>query len=245
MSSPAIWAILVAGGSGTRYNTQRSKLLELLDGKPVIWHSFLALKSVTSISGFVIVTHPDWEARYRECLQPVLSHQPTKWVQGGVTRRQSVWNGLQALPPEVDVVLIHDAARPLVKPHYIQAVLDPVVTDNAYGASLGVPITHTLKEVLPGPTAWVKTTLNRERIWQVHTPQVFQRPILVQAHQEIAPDISINDDAELVERQFEGQPVVVMVADDPLNLKITTPADLQLAEAVLACAKTASQSTTL
>jgi 2-C-methyl-D-erythritol 4-phosphate cytidylyltransferase len=232
--NPITWAILVAGGTGQRYGTPTSKLLEPLAGKPVLQYSVDTLIALNAIAGIIVVTHPDWEKDYQEALALEVGSKPLLWVHGGETRRASVWQGLQALPQEVGIVLIHDAARPLVKPKYIQAALIPVLNKKAMGTSLGVPVPHTLKQVQKGDTAWVETTLKRDRIWQVHTPQVFQREVLMTAHQKVSQTLPINDDAELVERAYPEEPAVLMILDNPLNLKITTPADLQLAEALLA-----------
>ncbi len=233
MTLPVVWAILVAGGSGQRYSPLQSKLLEPIAGKPVIVRSMEALVAVPNMCGVSIVYHPQWEEAYRECLEPFQYQLPLIWVIGGETRRGSVMQGLQVMPSTVNAVIVHDAARPLVKPKHIEAALAPILAGEAVGASLGVPCQNTVKQVAPGDPPWVEMTLDRERLWQVHTPQVFRPEILFKAHCHIDETLPIRDDAELVERYFEGQPVVRMVLDDPSNIKITTAADRRLAEALL------------
>lgn len=233
MNKPLIWGILVAGGSGRRYSATTSKLLEHLAGKPIFQRSLEALCQIDSIEGLVIVAHPQWKADYQACLNPNTVQKPIVWANGGETRRASVWNGLQAIPDKATIVLIHDAARPLVHPDKIKAVLQPVIQGQAMGTSLGILSKNTLKQVSAAHDPWVTQTLNREQIWQVHTPQVFQKEALLKAHQQVSQTLVINDDAELVVRQFPNRQAVLMVEDNATNLKITTPQDLQLAEALL------------
>lgn len=234
-AAPGVWGIVVAGGTGSRYGSSvGSKLLEMLDGKTVLARSVEALCHVAALSGVVIVTHPGWQAAYREALASAHTHgKPLVWTHGGETRRESVWCGLQALPEDATIVVIHDAARPLVRPERITEALAPVLSGEAQATSLGLPSQNTLKAVESPDTPWVTETLDRQRVWQVHTPQVFRRDVLVRAHQAAPHDIPVNDDAELVERAHPGQPLVRMVADDPWNLKLTTQADRVLAEALL------------
>ena len=233
MTAKSIWGILVAGGSGNRFSGSGSKLLARLGQKTVFQHSVEALLSLSQLNGLVIVYHPQWEADYRQCVATVETAIPLLWSPGGVTRRDSVWQGLLALPATAEIVLIHDAARPLVDPHRIENALTPVLTEQAKGTSLGIPATNTLKQVAFEALPWVENTLERGALWQVHTPQVFQKSVLINAHKAIPADIPLHDDAELVERSLPYQQAVLMVEDTAVNFKITTPADLQLAEAYL------------
>lgn len=234
MSAPTLWAILVAGGSGVRYGQGASKLLEpLLPGTTVLEASFGVLQGIPNLSGTVVVSHPDWQAEYQQGIERYHPRKPVLWATGGATRRESVWKGLLMVPKEIDIVLIHDAARPLVTLDRIMAALDPVVQGHALGTSLGVPAQNSLKQVSSGETPWVEKTLERTHLWQVHTPQIFRRGILEAAHQQIPTDLAINDDAELVERTHPEGNAVLMVMDRGTNIKITTPTDLQIARAIL------------
>jgi 2-C-methyl-D-erythritol 4-phosphate cytidylyltransferase len=111
MTSPVIWAILVAGGSGSRFSQNQSKLLELLHGKPIICRSFEALQQLPEIACMVIVYHLQWQEHYHHCINQLNSQKPVLWVAGGNTRRDSVQSGLDKLPLETDIVLVHDSAR--------------------------------------------------------------------------------------------------------------------------------------
>jgi 2-C-methyl-D-erythritol 4-phosphate cytidylyltransferase len=119
-----------------------------------------------------------------------------------------------------------------IQPDKVQAALTPVITGQAMGTTLGIPSQNTLKQVASG-TLWVEKTLDRNLIWQVHTPQVFRKDVLRHAHQVVPESTPVNDDAELVERAYPEHQTMLMVQDDPFNIKITTPADIQLAEALL------------
>ncbi len=233
MIQPETWGILVAAGTGHRYASDKSKLLEPLAGKSVFARSVNALLSVPRLHGLVVVYHPDWLEAYQQEVHPLNPKISIQWVEGGESRRESVWHGLQALPEAAGIVLIHDAARPLVSTTKIEAALVPVQSGKAMGTSLGVPAQNTLKQVQDPQSPWVKQTLSRETLWAIHTPQVFQKEALLTAHQSVPLSAPVNDDAELLERAFPNQPVVLLVPDEPTNLKITTPGDRTLAEAIL------------
>jgi 2-C-methyl-D-erythritol 4-phosphate cytidylyltransferase len=224
-----IGAILLAGGTGSRYHPQQSKLLAALGGQSILVRSVNALLSVSEIDAMVVVAHADWLTTY----QALVKETKLIWAIGGATRRQSVYNGLSALPEDVDIVVIHDAARPLITPQKIRAALAPVLSGEAMGTSLGVPLHDSIKLVETGPAAWVQQSLDRHGIWRVHTPQVFRREVIMAAHQQISADIPVTDDAELVERLYPHQHAVRMIEDDATNIKITTPQDLALAHAYL------------
>lgn len=229
----SVWAILLAGGTGSRFNQASSKLLAPLGNHCVLWHTVNALMQAHGVDGICVVSHPQWVETYQQTLAEFTSRLPFLWTTGGPTRRDSVWEGLCALPPEAQVVMVHDAARPLVSAQRLEDVLSVVTSGQAQASSLGLPVPYTIKQVAPGEAPWVTATVPRQNLWQVNTPQVFQVGLLRQAHQAISPLESITDDAELVERLHPNQPKVWMVHDDPTNLKITTPTDLTLAEVFL------------
>jgi 2-C-methyl-D-erythritol 4-phosphate cytidylyltransferase len=148
-------------------------------------------------------------------------------VEGGETRGDSVWEAVSALPDTLELVAVHDAARPLVT----QAILDRCLeaAGPGQGAVAGWPAIDTLKRV--DPNRAVKGTLPRDEVWHAQTPQVFPRDLLLEAYQEARRQgIADTDDAALVER-VGGR--VVMVPGGPWNLKVTRPEDLLLAEFLL------------
>ena len=149
-------------------------------------------------------------------------------VAGGSDRQQSVWHGLQAMPSETEWVIVHDAARPLVKPSLIVAVWE-AAQEIGTAAIAALPCTDTVKRTLDG--VLIAETLDREQIWLAQTPQVFAAELLKEAHEQAIKDgCSATDDAMLVERL--GVPIR-LVQGDPTNIKITHPTDLVLAEALL------------
>jgi len=237
-----VWAILVAGGKGNRYSSTQNKLLELLDHKPVIVHSLKKLTQSEHIEGVTVVCHPEWENDYRNALS---NYDETQllWCHGGQTRRESVYNGLKTAPDHVTIVAIHDAARPLVSCEKINQAIRPVLENKAIGTTLGYPLQNSLKSVKKSHEAhlseefWVDHTVNREQLWQIHTPQVFTKESLLKAHQTVTHNQTINDDCQLVELFYKDPSrqngVILMVKDSPSNIKITHTHDLHMAQALL------------
>jgi 2-C-methyl-D-erythritol 4-phosphate cytidylyltransferase len=164
-----------------------------------------------------------------------------RFVEGGETRQESVANALRSVPPETDLVLVHDAVRPLVEPPCIERVLDAAAETGA--AIVGLPATDTLKQVEPaggGHHSRITTTISRERIVQAQTPQVFRYDWLKEAVESAAAEgFRASDEAMLVERLGR---VVTVVMGSPRNLKITTPADLELARFYLSQEKQGARS---
>lgn len=150
-------------------------------------------------------------------------------VPGGSTRTGSVRRGLAALPPSVEVVLIHDGARPFPSRDVIDQVID--VARSGRAAIAAIPLGDTLKEAeRTDRGVVVRRTIPRDELWRAQTPQGFPRALIVQAHAE-AGGFDATDDAQLVERL--GIPVV-LIPDVPTNLKITTLEDLEMADALIA-----------
>jgi 2-C-methyl-D-erythritol 4-phosphate cytidylyltransferase len=175
----------------------------------------------------VLVVPADWVAKAKaELVEP---HRLTKVgavVAGGVRRQDSVAAGLEALPPEVNLVVVHDGVRPFVTAEMVAAVVEAAKDVGA--AVTAVPVTDTVKKVDGGV---VVETLRRERLVCVQTPQAFSRSLLAEALGRAETDgVAGTDEAALVERL--GHPVRV-VSGSPYNLKITTPEDWALAEALL------------
>ena len=193
---------MVAAGSGNRFGGQ--KQFEQLEGRRVVDWSLAACRAVAE--GVVLVVPPDHDA-----LEEV-----DVVVNGGAPRSDSVRAGLAAVPAEADIVIIHDAARPIAAPVLFQAVVEAVRT-GADGAVPGVAVTDTIKRVVNGR---VLATLDRAALVALQTPQAFTAEVLRRAH---ASGAEATDDAALVEA-IGGR--VVVVPGDPANTKITLPADL-------------------
>jgi 2-C-methyl-D-erythritol 4-phosphate cytidylyltransferase len=145
-------------------------------------------------------------------------------VEGGSERQYSIWNGLKVLKPEVELVAVHDAARPFVKEEFVSSCF--VTADKVGGAVLGIPVKDTIKEVKRDLE--IRSTPERSSLWQAQTPQVFKRDLIVEAYESALKEGFLGtDDASLVER-IDGR--VKMVMGDSENLKITYPVDLKMAE---------------
>jgi 2-C-methyl-D-erythritol 4-phosphate cytidylyltransferase len=215
------WVIVVAAGQGTRYDAGRgegsvAKQFAVLRGARLVDHAVAAARAAAreEADGVVLVLAPgaEWDGARVDAV-----------VAGGAARSDSVRAGLDAVPDDVDIVVVHDAARPLASPALFAAVI-AAVRDGADAAVPGVPVVDTIKQV---EGERVQATLARDQLVAVQTPQAFRAAALRDAHQD-ASDAS--DDAALVE---ERGGIVVVVPGDDANRKITTPADLVMADALL------------
>ena len=219
-------AIIAAGGLGTRLKTIHPKPLVMLNGKPLLAYSAEVFDKSPLIDAIIIVTH---EYHVLD-VEDVVRHYNFKKVQrvviGGETRSASVYKGMEEAGEKADILVIHDGARPLIKPRTVQLAVEQCKLHGA--AVVGVRVKPTIKKVDP-LNLFVRETLNRAELWEVQTPQVFKREILWKAYaQKWTEDTT--DDASLVERL--GVPVKVVEGDYD-NIKITTNEDLVLAEAFL------------
>ncbi len=219
--------ILPAAGSGTRMGTQERKTLLRVCGRPVLYHTLERFRGMSEFAQVVLVVHPDDLVRYRRRMATLLELGVTDIVPGGERRQDSVEHGLAAAGPGVRWVAIHDAARPFVSRAAIGRVLEAARRTGA--AVAGLPAVDTLKRV--GPRGEILETLDRTTTWSIQTPQAFRRSLLEEAYRYArARSLAVTDDASLLEAM--GQPVRV-VAGNPENVKITTPADLAHARAIL------------
>lgn len=186
------------------------------------------LEQTPVVDAIVLVAPPDSLNAFEQLAQSEGWRKLVSIVAGGDDRQQSVWLGLQAMPPETEWVIVHDAARPLVTPQLITAVWE-AACETGLAAIAAIPCTDTVKRSLNG--AVVTETLERQQLWLAQTPQVFAAEVLRRAHETaLAEGFFATDDAMLVERL--GVPVRLVIGD-PTNLKITHPSDLLLAEALL------------
>ena len=216
-----VGAIIPAAGSGTRMGGARKPFLELA-GKPLLQHCLESFFQIKSIQHIMVVLPADQMGQ----LPNWLNEPRVKVVQGGAQRADSVRAGLTALPADVDVVIVHDAARPLVTPELVKRVLDAV--QNGGSATIAVPMTDTLHEV--DDHLGIIATPPRSRFWRAQTPQAFPRAVLERAYARIQDASSATDEAGLV---AQSGSVVKVVPGEAWNIKITTQDDLALAEAAL------------
>jgi len=213
--------IIVAAGSGTRMG--RPKQFLPLCGKPVVCWSLEAFLSMPEVERIVVVTTPENIERYGDSLQS----DRVRVVAGGATRMASVRNGFAALGEGPDVVAVHDGARPLITVDVVRKTLDAA---HEYGASVAAVGAKDTLKVAQGSELWVTDTPDRSTMWQAQTPQSYRRNVLARAL-DGAPDAQdATDESQLVERM--GQRVRI-VESSYENIKITTPEDLLIAEAMI------------
>jgi 2-C-methyl-D-erythritol 4-phosphate cytidylyltransferase len=210
----AVWTIVVAGGSGSRFGDPVPKQFLDLGGLRVL--DWAVASAGAACDGVVVVLPVDY-------LGVVLPPGVTA-IAGGATRSESVRAGLAAVPGDASVILVHDAARPLADEALFERVIG-AVRGGADGAVPGVTVPDTVKRV--GSSGEVLETLDRAALRVIQTPQAFAAGVLRRAH---AGGGEATDDAALVEAAG-GR--VVVVEGDPNNLKVTGPVDLERAEALL------------
>lgn len=218
--------VVPAAGAGVRLEAGVPKALALLDGEPLLAHALRSLLAAPSIDAVVVCAPAAALAETRDLCATLADDRPIVVVAGGEHRQASVACGLSALPDGTDVVLVHDAARALVPVEQVERVVS-AVRAGAGAVVPGVPVTDTIKQVRDGVVAG---TVDRGSLVAAQTPQGFSREVLVAAHAAAGVDLH-TDDAGLVERVGGSVSVVAGHAD---ALKITTPADLLLAGAILA-----------
>ena len=213
-------AIIVAAGSSTRMGFD--KLAVPLAGIPVLQRTLAAFLAATTIDEIIVVCPPErWE------LLDTTAAKPVRRVDGGATRQDSVGNGLAALSPGTTLVAVHDGARPLIHPADIDRCVQAAVTHAAI--ALARRVTETLKRA--DPADFCVASVSREHLWVMETPQVFGTALLQTAYDELAArQLTVTDEVSAL--QAIGARVKFIESTHP-NPKITCPADLALAAAIL------------
>ena len=225
-----VTAILPASGLGTRMGADMPKQFLELDGVPILIFTLRRLAVCPAITDFIIATRAEEVDSIAIRVAKENLGRPFRVVRGGDTRQDSVANGLTEVQTDADLILVHDAVRPLVTRDQIERVIAEAASCDA--AILGIPAMDTVKEVkrasLPADVALITATIPRERVVLAQTPQVFRTSLLLEAFAKARQvGVSASDEAGLVERM--GRDVHV-VAGSERNLKITRPGDMQLAE---------------
>jgi 2-C-methyl-D-erythritol 4-phosphate cytidylyltransferase len=225
-----VTAILPAAGLGTRMGADTPKQFLSLDGVPVLLFTLRRLAACPAITDFIIATRAeDMDSVSANVTAEKLGRKVCV-VRGGDSRQDSVANAVAKVPAETDLILVHDAVRPLVTRDQIERVI--AEADACGAAILGIPAMDTVKEVkrasLPTDVALITATIPRERVVLAQTPQVFRADLLLEAFARAREDgVKASDEAGLVERL--GRDVHVVVGSEG-NLKITRPGDMELAE---------------
>ena len=221
------WAVIAAGGKGRRMGTDAPKQLLKLDGITILERTLKPFKDCNDIEG-IIITAPEEIFEYikNTILKNSTSSKKIIVVEGGTERQSSVWNGLCAVPKDVDIVVIHDAVRPFITRELISECVQSALKHGA--VTVMRPLKETIKTVSNGI---VTNTPDRSSLRVTQTPQAFRTELILNAHTHGRNEGFIGtDDCMLVERL--GHPVHIIEGDD-LNIKITTKVDLKIASALL------------
>jgi len=222
--------ILAAGGTGVRLNADVPKPLALLGKKPLFIYALKVFERSRVIDSIIVVCPKAHRKQFVQAINKFGLSKVAQVVAGGKKRRISVYKGLQALDGDTDVVLIHDAARPFVRLALVNKAVRACYQDKAL--IVAVPVKPTIKRI-DGKKGVVEATLDRRFLWEVQTPQIFQKDLILRAHAQLM-DYEVTDDSALVEHL--GHPVKVIKGSYD-NIKITTPDDLILAEHILTIRK--------
>jgi 2-C-methyl-D-erythritol 4-phosphate cytidylyltransferase len=220
-------AIIVAAGSGVRLGKNAPKAFVKIAGRTMLSYSLRVVASVETIRELVIAVPDVFEGAARADVSALGLRIPVKITPGGTERQDSVRIALGLTSAESDLVIVHDAARPIATAAMFEACLN--AASRAGGAIAAIPVADTLKRVVDGA---ITETIARARLWQAQTPQAFRREVLIAAHQQALDErIVATDDADLVERIGAR---VEVVEGSTANIKITTASDLAIVEAIIA-----------
>jgi 2-C-methyl-D-erythritol 4-phosphate cytidylyltransferase len=220
-------AIIVAAGSGVRLGKNEPKAFVKIGGRTMLSYSLRVVASVEQIVELVIAVPEGFEGAARAEISAAGVRIPVKITAGGAERQDSVRIALALTGAENDLIVVHDAARPMATATMFQACLDAAA--RAGGAIAAIPVADTLKRVIDGA---ITATVARAGLWQAQTPQAFRREVLIAAHRRAVDErIVATDDADLVERSG-GR--VEVIEGSTANIKITTPSDLAILEAIIA-----------
>jgi 2-C-methyl-D-erythritol 4-phosphate cytidylyltransferase len=223
-----VYALIVAGGKGTRFTSPVAKQYLPLGGVPILTRTLWVFDDCDVIDRLVVVVPPADVKFVRDTiLSPAALSKGVSVVAGGLRRQDSVFNGLAAIDSQASLVVIHDAVRPLVTCESITACADAAQLHGA--CILALPVWDTLKRT--SKSGCIEATLPREHVWMAQTPQAFRAALIRLAHERAHREQALaTDDASLVERMGA---VVHILRGSPRNIKITTAEDLVMAAALL------------
>lgn len=220
--TPTVGAVIVGGGAGSRFGGD--KLTGLIAGKPLIAHTLSAFEASAGISSIVLVVPTGREEEFRAIARDAGITKLSGVVIGGGHRHESVLNGLKALPPEIEFVAIHDAARPLITPDLITRSLEAAFREGA--SAVAAPVTDTLHRI--DHSGYAAGTLDRSSLRAMQTPQVFR----VHEIMELFDAVEGIPTDEVSVAMAAGKKVSLVEHSEP-NLKVTWPQDVVMAEALL------------
>ncbi|MDP8242743.1 MAG: 2-C-methyl-D-erythritol 4-phosphate cytidylyltransferase [Candidatus Hinthialibacter antarcticus] len=220
--------VVVAAGKSRRMGGGRNKVLNHLAGRPILSYCLSVFQSHPAVTHVAIAGREDDREEILSIASQYCPKAEGLFTPGGAERFDSVKHGLEALVEVTpDVVLIHDAARPFIQPQFIDASLEAL--QEVDGCVIGVPLKDTLKET--DEKMGVVQTHDRSKFWLAQTPQSFRYAMILDAYQRLTPPPYPTDDGAVLEEMGEA---VTMVMGSYLNMKVTTPEDITLAEAIAA-----------
>lgn len=217
-------AIIVAGGVGSRMNSDIPKQFVEVLGKPIIAYTINSLSNCGDIDEIIIVTLPEYIVFCKDLVDDFGFKKVTKIVCGGSTRQESVRNGLKEISDDTDIVAVHDGARPMIDTKTVAECIKAAFEYDC--AAAGVKMKDTIKVV--DDDRFIEYTADREKLWQVQTPQVFKKEIICALHAN-SDDVA-TDDCYLAEKAGYK---VKMVEGKYENIKITTPQDIFIMKGLL------------
>jgi len=218
--------LVPAAGMGARLGYDMPKALVPIEGVPMVVRTLRRFDELGLTAEAVVVVPPGHEDVFRDAVEAHFPKNAMVVISGGAERQQSVEKGLDALMPDTDIVVIHDAARPFVDPESVEASIDAAMEYGA--ATVAIPSSDTI--LVGDEEAFLVDTPRRDDLWQCQTPQTFEVDVVRDAHAEARKGgYAVTDDATVVQRAG-GR--VKLVMGSALNFKITTPTDLILAEAL-------------
>jgi 2-C-methyl-D-erythritol 4-phosphate cytidylyltransferase len=220
-------AIIVAAGKGTRMGPHTDKLFLPVAGRPLLAHTWQRFDRASCIGEIIVVVRDGLQEAFADLAAQHGFTKPFRLVPGGKERQDSVWNGLEALSPEAEIVAIQDAARPCTSVALIEATIQAARQNGA--AVAAQPVTDTIKSSDDG--AHIAQHLERSRLWAVQTPQTFRVEIIRRALQAVREqEMQVTDDTAACE--LIGQPVKLVHVPGP-NPKVTVPGDVPYVELLL------------
>ncbi len=225
-----IIAIVPSAGMGKRFGEGRNKTFAALGGRPLVLWPLETLNSMPEVKEIIpVIKEADMEYTL-DLLEKSAIPKVKRIAPGGKERQDSVYHGLNLVDDRKCIVLVHDGARPLIEPSVISSAARQL--KDCDGVVVGVPVKDTIKEAVDGE---VTRTLNREKLWAVQTPQIFHFETIYGAYSKAAKESFYStDDSALVEK-YGGKVKVVM--GSYMNIKVTTPEDLMIAELFLGMRK--------
>jgi 2-C-methyl-D-erythritol 4-phosphate cytidylyltransferase len=219
-------AIIVAAGKGTRM-ANVDKLLVEIAGRPVAGHTWARFDACAAVNEIVLVIRPEQEHFFHKMAGSIKPRKPFKLIPGGKERQDSVWNGLEALSPNVRLVAIQDGARPCTSDSLIEATF--AAAEEIGAAVAGQRVTDTIKESSDGRS--ITRHLDRSRLWAVQTPQTFRVDVIRHALAAVREkELVVTDDTAACE--LIGQPVKLVEGKEP-NPKLTFAEDAAIIERLL------------